>query len=317
MTPRARGDWSGTGAPPDPSVVLVDGPWRHRYLDTGGARLHAAEAGEGPLVLLLHGFPEFWWSWRHQLVALADAGYRAAAVDLRGFGASDKPRGGYDARTLAEDVAGAVRALGERDAVVVGHDWGGVLAWAVAALHPEVVRGLGVVAMPHPRLFRAALLRPWSPQVRASRYFVDLVAPGAEQRLRADGAARVGELLHGWGGPGFPDAETEERCREAALVPEVARAAPEYYRAAVRALGGPSGIGLVRDLSRPVRVPVLQLHGEDDPCVLASTARGSGRYVTHRSLPPVQELPGRGHFPHQEAPEEVTGPLLRLAAGQV
>ncbi|MFC7574096.1 alpha/beta fold hydrolase [Klenkia terrae] len=113
-------------------------------------RLHAAEAGEGPLVLLVHGYPQFWWAWRHQLVALAEAGYRAVAVDLRGYGGSDKPPRGYDLPTLSADVAAVVRALGEPDAVVVGHDWGGLVGWTMAALHPRTVRGLVVVSSAHP-----------------------------------------------------------------------------------------------------------------------------------------------------------------------
>src|SRR5512143_1870526 len=122
--------------PPDESVVLVEGRWAHRTVTANGQRFHVAELGDGPLVVLLHGFPQFWWSWRHQLLALADTGYRAVAPDLRGYGASDKPPRGYDAFTLSADVAGLVRALGERDAVIVGHDWGGFLGWTTAAMHP-------------------------------------------------------------------------------------------------------------------------------------------------------------------------------------
>src|SRR5919108_3064010 len=113
---------------PDSSVVLVEGPWTHRVVRANGIALHVAELGTGPLVLLLHGFPEFWWSWRHQLVGLAEAGYRVVAPDLRGYGASDKPPRGYDGYTLAGDIAGLVRALGERKAVLVGCGYGGLLA---------------------------------------------------------------------------------------------------------------------------------------------------------------------------------------------
>ena len=98
----------------DASSVRVDGPWEHRFVSANGARFHVAEAGDGPLVLLLHGFPQFWWAWRHQMPALADAGYRVAAMDLRGYGACDKPPRGYDPLTLAADVAGVIRSLGER-----------------------------------------------------------------------------------------------------------------------------------------------------------------------------------------------------------
>ena len=94
----------------DSSVVLVAGPWEHRYVAANGARFHVASAGEGPLVLFLHAFPQFWWTWRRQLTALAEAGYRAVAMDLRGYGASDKPPTGYDAPTLTADVAGVIRS---------------------------------------------------------------------------------------------------------------------------------------------------------------------------------------------------------------
>ena len=105
--------------------MVIDGPWTHRDISANGIRLHVAEAGTGPLVVLLHGFPEFWWAWRDQLPAIAEAGFRVVAPDLRGYGASDKPPRGYDSLTLAADVAGLIRALGERDAIVVGHGWGG------------------------------------------------------------------------------------------------------------------------------------------------------------------------------------------------
>src|SRR5215211_7613215 len=128
-------EWAGRRTvlvpPPEPSTVRIAGPWTHREVSANGIRLHVVECGDGPLVLLLHGFPEFWWSWRHQLIGLADAGFRAVAVDLRGYGDSDKPPRGYDGWTLAGDIAGLIRSLGERDAAVVGHDWGGLLAWTV------------------------------------------------------------------------------------------------------------------------------------------------------------------------------------------
>ena len=128
-----------------------------RTTTANGISFAHLEAGEGPLVLLLHGFPQFWWTWRAQLPALAAAGFRAVAPDLRGYGASDKPPRGYDLPTLAADVAALVRALGERDAVVVGHDWGGLLGWTTAALHPRSVRRLVVLSAPHPRRLRAAV----------------------------------------------------------------------------------------------------------------------------------------------------------------
>jgi pimeloyl-ACP methyl ester carboxylesterase len=154
----------------EPTSVLVPGPWTHRDVSTNGTRLHIAECGSGPLVLLVHGFPEFWWSWRDQLTALADAGYRAVACDLRGYGASDKPPRGYDIFTLASDLAGLIRALGERQAVLVGQDCGGFLAWSTAVLHPDVVRRLVVVGTPHPLRMRQAIFGELSPAAICSAF---------------------------------------------------------------------------------------------------------------------------------------------------
>src|ERR1700733_7031514 len=120
------------------SAVQLPGPWTHRTVSANGTRFHIAEAGDGPLVLMLHGFPEFWWTWRQQLTWLPGAGFRAVAVDLRGYGGSDKPPRGYDLITAAADAAGLIRALGEANAVVVGHGWGGLVAWTLGVFHPKV-----------------------------------------------------------------------------------------------------------------------------------------------------------------------------------
>ena len=124
-------------AGPDPSSVRIPGSWHHFDVRANGLRFHAVEMdgrwlADRPLVLLLHGFGEFWWSWRHQLTALTDAGYRAVAVDLRGYGDSDKPPRGYDGWTLAGDTNGLIRALGHTEAGLVGHADGGLVCWATA-----------------------------------------------------------------------------------------------------------------------------------------------------------------------------------------
>ncbi|MGH3803827.1 MAG: alpha/beta fold hydrolase, partial [Pseudonocardiaceae bacterium] len=140
-------------------ALLLSGPWVNRFVSANGNRFHVAECGTGPLVLFLHGFPDCWWTWRNQLPHFAAAGYRAVAMDLRGYGASDKPPRGYDAYTLAADITGVIRALGERNALLVGHDWGGFLGWSAAAFHPRLVRGLATVGAAHPLLLRRAILR--------------------------------------------------------------------------------------------------------------------------------------------------------------
>ncbi|MCA1823757.1 MAG: alpha/beta hydrolase, partial [Frankia sp.] len=288
------------------------GPWTHRDVWANGTRFHVAEAGSGPLVLLLHGFPQNWWCWRAQLVGLADAGFRAVAPDLRGYGASDKPPDGYDGYTLTADIAGLVRALGERDAVIVGHDWGGAIAWSVAALHPEVVRKLVVLGVAHPLRHRAALVRDPRGQLRASWYMLAMQTPVlAERYLLADDAASVAEMLDEWSGPNWPPPDVTAHYRNALLVSGVAHSAVEYYRWLLRATVRPSGVRFYRKLRAPIAAPTLHLHGALDASVLTKTALGSGRYVA--GLYEWRMLDRVGHFLPEEAPDVVTGELVRWA----
>ncbi|QFZ16298.1 alpha/beta fold hydrolase [Saccharothrix syringae] len=295
--------------PPDPSTARVPGPWAHRDVSANGIRLHVAELGDGPLVLLLHGFPEFWWSWRHQLPALAEAGYRAVAVDLRGYGDSDKPPRGYDGFTLAGDVAGLVKALGETRAHLVGHAWGGMLAWTVGAMHPRLVASVTALAAAHPLALRRAIRRDPRGQGRASGHVFGFQLPVLpERRLTKDGAAAVGALFTSWSGPKWTVSpefdEVVRRNRAAALVPGVAHSALEYYRWAVRSQLRSDGRRFTEAVDRRLEVPVLQVHGALDPVVLESTAAGSGRWVGPRSS--FRVLPEVGHFPHEEAPHTTT-----------
>jgi pimeloyl-ACP methyl ester carboxylesterase len=273
-----------------------------------GARFHLAVAGSGPLVLMLHGFPQFWWAWRHQLPALAEAGFRAAAMDLRGFGASDKPPRGYDPRTLAEDVAGVIRSLGERDAVVVGQGLGGLVAWTLAVVHPRQVSRLVAVSMPHPRRLRRAHLTDVR-QMRASAHVLAYQRPLVPERgLVSDDAREVGDLLDRWSGPGFPPVDVAATYRRAAQIPGVAHCALECYRWAVRSLPRPDGLRYARRMGSPVTVPTLQVHGSVDGCVLATSARGSGRFVDAPYR--FHIVAGAGHFVPEEAPDAFNQVLL-------
>ena len=183
-------------APIDESCVLIDGPWTHRFVSANGSRFHVVEAGTGPMVLFLHGFPEFWWAWQQQLRAVAEAGFRAVAVDMRGYGASDKPPRGYDGYTMAADVTGLIRALGERSADLVGAGYGGMMAWTTAAFHPQD-------GTPPDRLRRgapAAPARRRSSPTRAGRRrrprrCCKFQIPRYEHVLTRDDAALVGEYL--------------------------------------------------------------------------------------------------------------------------
>jgi pimeloyl-ACP methyl ester carboxylesterase len=300
---------------PDSSVVLVEGPWTHRVVRANGIALHVAEVGTGPLVLLLHGFPQFWWAWHRQLIDLADAGYRAVAVDLRGYGASDKPPRGYDAPNLAADIAGVITSLGESDAMVVGTDVGGLLAWTVAATQPRAVRSLVLLGAAHPLRLRSAIRRDRA-QRHASGYALKTFqVPRRPEHLLARDSFWVRELFDTWTGPrwrgtpGYLDAV--ERYAEAMRIHPVYYCAAEYFRWLVRSLPRADGRRFAESLRAPITAPVLQLHGDFDTCVLASTAQGSGQFVS--GAYEWRVLDGVGHFPHNEVPELVSGELVRWA----
>ncbi|QGN58433.1 alpha/beta fold hydrolase [Nostocoides sp. HKS02] len=293
----------------DASMALIDGPWEHRFVAANGARFHVAEQGEGPVVLLLHGFPQFWWAWRHQLAALAAAGYRACAMDLRGYGASDKPPRGYDTRTSATDVASVLRSLGGSRAVVVGHGWGGWIAWSMPTLQPTVTRAIASLSMPHPLVFRKASFTDPT-QLRANAYLGGLQRPFVPERQMTVHGGYVQRLLREWASPEgiWPSPEEARTYAEAMALPFVAHSAAEYYRWVVRSQFRPDGWRFAATMRTPITVPVLQLHGEHDRVVLPSTAAEPGAPVAgpfERHL-----VSGAGHFLPEEAPEAVNAQLL-------
>ncbi|HWH01373.1 MAG TPA: alpha/beta hydrolase [Pilimelia sp.] len=300
----------------DEACVLVDGPWTHRFVDANGSRFHVVEAGTGPAVLFLHGFPEFWWAWHEVLPTVAAAGFRAVAVDLRGYGASDKPPRGYDGYTMAADVAGLIRALGERGAMLVGAGFGGMIGWTTAAFHPERVSRLVVLGAAHPLRLRAALFADPRGQVRAAAPTLRFQLPRYEHVLTRDGGALVGEFLRRWGGAPWVAGPTfagyAARCQEAMRIPQAAFCALEAYRWAFRSMLRLHGYRFVRQLQRqPLVTPTLQLHGALDRAVLPRTAQGSSRYVI--AAYEWRLLPGVGHFPQVECPDLVAGEVLRWA----
>ncbi len=301
-------------ASPDDSVVMTPGPWEHRFVAANGSRFHVAELGSGPLVVLLHGFPEFWWAWHQQLPLIADAGYRAVAVDLRGYGASDKPPRGYDGFTLAADVTGLIRALGERRAAVVGAGAGGLIGWAAAAMHPKLIRRLVVLGAAHPLRLRSALVGN-SAQRRAGAALLRFQLPRYEHILTRYNAAAIGRMLAEWTGPTFRATpaytEYERRCREAMTIPQAAFCAMEAYRWAFRSTMRLHGYRVTKAMRQPIVTPTLQLQGSLDTITLPSTAQGSGKYVLADYE--WRLLDGVGHFPHMEAPELVAGEIIRWA----
>ena len=293
----------------DASSVLIDGPWEHRFVAANGARFHVAELGEGPLVLLLHGFPQFWWAWRDQLTGLSEAGYRVAAIDLRGYGASDKPPRGYDTFTLAADVASIVRSLGESTAVIVGHGWGGWIAWSMPTMQPAVTTAVAALGMPHPLVLRHASLRNRA-QIRANAYLAGLQRPFVPEHQMTKSSAYVEHLLAAWSAPHgqWPSPDVAQRYAEAMALPFVAHSAAEYYRWVVRSQWRLDGRRFANRVRSPITVPVLQLQGEHDGAVVPALGPASSAYVHG----PFEQhfIPGAGHFLPEEAPAEVNAHLV-------
>lgn len=280
-------------------------------LTANGIRFQALAAGpdDGPLVLCLHGFPELARSWRHQLPALAGAGYRAVAPDLRGYGETDV-QGPYDVRTLAADVAGLVGALGRERAVVVGHDWGGAVAWSTAALHPTVVERLVVLnCPPATELFRTMLRSPR--QLRKSSYILFFQLPRLpERRLAEDGAAAIARALVGGSHRrGVWPAEELDAYRAAFARPGRAKAAIDWYRVAFRRTLRPRRR---RPFPR-VAAPTLVLWGVEDRFLgreLVAPERLRS-VLADGNTPRVIWIEDAGHFVQNEAPERVNTELLR------
>jgi pimeloyl-ACP methyl ester carboxylesterase len=298
---------------PDPAeVVRAEGPWLHRDIAANACRFHVVEAGEGPLVILLHGFPTFWWTWRGQLVSLADAGFRAVAMDLRGYGGSDHTPHGYDPLTLAADVAGVIRTLGEPEAIVVGQGWGGLVAWTVASQYPDLITGLVAVGMAHPVLLRNAFVG-MPEQRRLARYMIGFQRPFIpERQLTRDDAAMVEVFLREWSGPGWPDEETARVYRAAMLVPNTAHCSVEFHRWAIRSIPRRDGRRFQMAAATPVTAPVLQIHGTLDGAVLPATVDGSQAYAAGGYT--RVDMDGIGHFPHEEDPPAFDAALLAWLA---
>jgi pimeloyl-ACP methyl ester carboxylesterase len=312
--------------PPDPSVVRIDGPWRHLEVHANGIRFHVVEAEppdaatvsltERPLVILLHGFASFWWSWRHQLRGLTGA--RVVAVDLRGYGGSDKPPRGYDGWTLAGDTAGLVRALGHQSATLVGHADGGLVCWATSVLHPRVVRAIAVVSSPHPVALRASVMRRRDQGRALLPSLVRYQTPMWPERAlaRRDGAeveniVRVRSSARWQATVDF--SETVGHLRTAIQIPSAAHSALEYQRWAVRSQLRGEGRRFMRLMKRPLVVPMLHLRGDSDPYVLADPVYRTQHFTPHGRY---VSLAGAGHYGHEEAPDEVNEQLGRFL-GQV
>jgi epoxide hydrolase 4 len=278
---------------------------RSGYAELGEVRLHYVEAGEGPLVVLLHGFPELWFSWRFQIPALVAAGFRVVAPDMRGYNLSSKPRGAsaYDTDRLAADVRDLIHERGAERALVAGHDWGAAVAWITAMNHPEVVERLAILNVPHPRRMLQGLRTPR--QLAKSWYILAFQVPWLPQR-----AAR---LRRWWGfravfeeaRPGAFTSEDIERYIEAWSQPGAPTATINYYRAALRQTPRRAEARI-----RPVDAPTLVIWGQRDKHLGAELAEPDHPDVPN--LERVVRLPEASHWVHQDEPERVSELLVEF-----
>ena len=275
-----------------------------RRLQANGLSFAVDEAGEGDAVALcLHGFPESRFSWRHQLPALAAAGWRAVAPDLRGYGDSDKP-GGRDAYRLdhlVEDVAAMFDALGARRRLLIGHDWGAMVAWSFAIRQARPLDGLVVMNVPHPSVFQQALRHSWA-QRRRSWYVGAFQLPWLPEALLTAGRGwGVGQAIRGMAvdKTAFPP-QVLEVYRRNACKPGAMTAMINYYRANMATLGG-------GEPTPVIQTPTLMIWGEQDKALGLELTQGYGPLVADFTL---ERLPGVSHWVQQEAPAEVNARLL-------
>ena len=276
--------------------------WTHHYAFTNGVQLHYVEQGEGPLILLLHGFPEHWYSWRYQIAPLAEAGYRVVAPDLRGYNLSDKPRRGYDIKNLTKDVRGLIRALGHESATVVGHDWGGVIALQYPLDYPQTCDRLIVLNAP--------LIRSWYWGRRnypANTYALLMQVPGlAERRGWQDIDATTARVFGGVAANN--DAFSDEDIRmfaEALKQPDALSSAMKYYRN----IYWPDWFLTWPDRNLRIQCPTQFIWGRDDQAVRVEFMDEAAQVVDRlrRDL-----IPDAGHWVQQEQPEQVTAAMLEF-----
>lgn len=289
----------------------VDALVTHHQWDINGLDMHVVEAGEGPLVVLLHGFPDFWFSWRRQIPVLVDAGYRVLAPDLRGYAGTEAPAGvgAYRLEHLVADVIDLIDVAGADHASLVGHDWGGILAWSVAAAHPDRCRRLAVCNIPHPRAVTRALRHP-SQLLRSWYTYAFQVPVAPELALQARNGALLRQVLRS--GATRTDSFTDEDLDRYVdtLVHRGNLTGPiNYYRAAGRGRSRLPGIRQGVRWLMPVNQPVLVQWGERDQALISELADPPRGLVPHAT---TIRYPHAGHWVHLDEATAVGSELLRF-----
>lgn len=278
-------------------------------LSNGALQFTATAMGAGPLVLLIHGFPDTRETFDAQLPALARAGFRAVAVSLRGYEPASQPDdGNYRATALAADVIAWIDALGAAKAHLVGHDWGATIAFAATALAPDRIASLAVLAVPHPARFAEAYVADPAQQAR-SGYILEFMAPDAEAMILADHCGYLDTLWRRWS-PGWAIEEGDlAPMRRAFAQAGVATAALSYYRQAFDAASD-AGKAAQALMAGPFTVPTLGLTGDEDGCISADVFEAAMRDADFPGGLRVDRITGVGHFLHREAPEQINKLLI-------
>ncbi len=310
-----------------------------KYVETNGLKLRVAMSGEGPLVLLIHGWPESWYSWRHQIKALSEAGYRVAAPDVRGYGGSDKPYEieAYDMANMTADMAGLIDALGEDQAAVIGHDWGAPIAWNTALLHPEKVRAVAGLSVPYTGPGPAPFIEV-AKQVYKDKFFYQIYfqEPGvAEAELEADVRDALRKLYYWISGDGLRTATPQQKPADAKLLDGMEDPGDfpgwmtetdlDYYVEQFEGSGFRGPLNRYRNWHRDFELlsPLAEQQIQQPAAFIAGTLEpvlnfvpGVDLVATMREkladLRLVEIIDGAGHWVQQENPEEVNGALLRF-----
>jgi pimeloyl-ACP methyl ester carboxylesterase len=267
--------------------------WQHDSLITNGVKLHYVTQGQGPLMLMLHGFPEFWYSWRYQIPEFAK-NYKVVAVDLRGYNDSEKPKeqSAYVMAEFIKDVAGIIRGLGYESCVLVGHDWGGAIAWCFAYSHPKMVQKLIVLNIPHPVKFAEGLMTPQQ-LMRSSYIFFFQLPLVPELAIQANDYLAIERTLRGMvvDKTTFSDQDIEEY-KNAMAKRGALTAALNYYRNAFQGFLSQKKWGVLE-------VPTLMIWGEDDIPLGKELTYGTEAYVRDFQL---RYIPNCSHWVQQERP---------------
>lgn len=287
------------------------------FAEVNGVRLHYMTAGQGRLIMFLHGFPEFWYGWKKQLAHFS-RDYQAVAPDMRGYNLSSKPAdvAQYELKLLVEDVRALADHLGHKRFVLAGHDWGGVVAWAFAAAHPEYLEKLIIVNAPHPAVFDREL-RQNPAQQQASQYMLVFRTPTAEQILTAGNFANMEAtvlkpgLQQGYFGP-----EDREAYLQAWSQPGALTGGLNYYRAAHAGPASAAG-ERAQEMTEQVQalhiaVPTLVIWGEKDPYLLTGNLNGLEQYVPDLT---VRRVPDGSHWVIHEQPELINSCIREFIAG--